>query len=61
VIRDINNKRDFRNPSQIYCTGRRRVFRESRTCRVSMERQFDFAICVLGNVFNLDIGLRWFG
>jgi hypothetical protein len=28
---------------------------------VSMERQFDFAICVLGNVFNLDIGLWWLG
>jgi hypothetical protein len=24
---------------------------------VSMERQLDFAICILGNVFYLDIGL----
>jgi len=61
VIRDIDNRRDFENSSQIYCTGSRRVFWESGTCRVSMERQFDFAICVLGNVFNLDIGLWWLG
>jgi hypothetical protein len=59
MIRDIDNRRDFGNSSQIYCTGRGRGFRESGTCRVSMERQSDFSICVLGNVFNLDIGLRW--
>ena len=57
VIKDINDIKDFGNSSQIYCTGRGRVFWESGTCRVSMERQLNFAICILGNVFYLDIGL----
>ena len=59
MIRDVDNRRDFENSSHIYCTGRERRFWESGTCRVLVERQFDFSICVLGNIFNLDIGLRW--
>jgi len=59
MIWNVNDRRYFGNSSKIYSTGRKRFFWESGACRITMERQFDFAICILCYILNLDIWLWW--
>ena len=35
----------------------RSIVCESGACKMSIERQFHFVICILSDVFDLDIGL----